>query len=62
MKNASAMKGAGADDGRVSSADELRQKVVGLLTVDDAGEGAVLPLEEHAGEHQDVHQEACIST
>jgi hypothetical protein len=27
-------------------ADELRQKVVGLLAVDDVGEGAVLPFEK----------------
>ena len=61
MSRSPAMKSAGADHCRVATADELRQKVVRLLAVDDTGEGAVLPLEEDAGEHQDVHQEAGLT-
>src|ERR1700674_4967452 len=53
VKQASSVEGARCDHGGVPTPDKLREKVVGLLTVDDVRKGAVLPLEEHAGVHQD---------
>jgi hypothetical protein len=43
--------------GVASALDELRQEVGALLAVDDAGEGAVLPLDEHARVQQYGHEE-----
>jgi hypothetical protein len=44
------------DDGRgVPGLDELGEKVLRLLAVRQTGEGAVLPLEEHAREDEHVH-------
>jgi len=40
-----------------SALDEPVDEVVRLLSVRDAGEAAVLPLEEHAGVHHDGRQE-----
>ena len=42
---------------RTRSLTSLAEKIVCLLTVREARERAVLPFEEHAGEHQDVRQE-----
>src|ERR1700730_11922345 len=52
VKQASTMERARRDDGGVPAPDKPREKVVGLLAVDDARKGAVLPLEEHTGMHQ----------
>src|SRR5713226_8971391 len=52
VKQTAPMEGARRDDGGVPAPDQLREKVMGLLAVGDAGKGAVLPLEEHTGMHQ----------
>ena len=54
---ATAMERAGGDRGGASIGDQRGQEVVRLLAVGQSGEGAVLPLEEHPGEDQDVGQE-----
>src|SRR2546426_6946695 len=61
VKEASPMECAGRDDGGVPAPDKLREKVVGLLAVDDAGKGAVLPLEEHPGMHQHADEKARLT-
>src|SRR6266852_4230791 len=56
VKQASSMEGARRDHGGVRAPDQPREKVMGLLAVDDTGKGAVLPLEEHPGMHQDADE------
>ena len=56
-----AMKRTGRDRGGVPAPDEVGQKVVGLLTVNEPRKGAVLPLEKYTREDEDVHQEAGLA-
>src|SRR5262245_4124316 len=55
------MKGARRDGRRMARRDELREKVGCLLAVREAGERAVLPFDEDAGEDEHVDQEAGLT-
>src|SRR5437667_135001 len=61
VKEASPMERARRDDCGVPASDKLREKVVGLLAVDDTGKRAVLPLEEHPSVHQDADEKARLT-
>ena len=51
----------GGDRRHETALDQPRDEVVTLLPVHYAGELAVLPLEEHAGEHEHMRQEAGLA-
>jgi hypothetical protein len=50
-----------ADRRRESPLDERLKEVRALLAVDDAGEGAVLALDEYTGVQEHVQQEARLT-
>ncbi len=56
-----AMELSGGDRRREAPLDEFLDEVGALLAVDDAGEAAVLALEEDAGVQQHVHQESRLA-
>ena len=55
------MKGTWRNGRGVAGRDQLREEVVRLLAVREAGERAVLTLEEHAREDQHIRQEARLT-